>query len=178
MKRNLIASVVGGIILFFWQFLSNSVLNIHRPMMNYTAKQTEILDYLGKNLGEGHFYLPNTPDGTSMEESQKIMTTYMGKPFAQISYHNTSAEGMSTQMIRTIIIDILAVFLLVLVFSKMNYPSFTDILLSSLAIGFLSYLTTSYATSIWYETKSLPDLIEGTVSWGLVGAWLGWFLRR
>jgi sensor histidine kinase YesM len=178
MKKTIIASLVGGIILFMWQFLSNTVLNLHRPMQEYTPKQGEILEYLGKNLEEGFYYLPTYPAGTSQEEATKIMEESMGKPWAQIYYHKAAPTSITMNMVRSLVIDILAVFLLVWVVSQMSYPSFKTILFSSLAIGLLSYFTTAYGNSIWFETKSIPDLIDSVVSWGAIGAWLGWFLRR
>lgn len=178
MKRTLIASLVGGIILFLWQFLSWTVLNLHVSMQQYTPKQTEIMDYLSKNLDEGFYFLPTYPEGTSMADAEKYMKEYTGKPFAQIYYHKSSITSMAPNMARSLLIDILAVFLLVFVLSKMHYPSFQAILISSLAIGFLSYLSTSYTNSIWFQTKSMPDMIDAIVSWGLVGSWLGWILRR
>jgi hypothetical protein len=178
MKRMLIASIVGGLLLFIWQVMSWTFLNLHRPMQEYTPKQVEILDYLGQNLEEGFYLLPSSPDGTSQEEVEKNIAAAANKPWAQIYYHKADNTNMGANMARSLVIDILAVFLLVWVISKMTYPSFQTILISCLAIGFLSYLSTSYTNSIWYHTKSMPDLIDGLGSWGLIGLWLGWFLRR
>jgi hypothetical protein len=178
MKRMLIASIVGGLLLFMWQFMSWTILNLHRPMQDYTPKQAEILDYLGKNLNEGFYYLPTYPAGTSQEGIQKQMDAEMGKPWAQIYYHKASPTDMLPSMARSFLIDILAVLLMVWVVSKMTYPSFQTILLTCLAVGFLSYLSTSYTNSIWFQTKSMPDMIDALCSWGLVGLWLGWILRR
>ncbi len=178
MKRTLIASIVGGIIFFVCQALSWTVINLHRPMQNHTPNQTAILDYLSKNLEEGFYYLPTYPNGASTADIEKVMANAPGKPWAQIYYHKSSPTNMAPIMARSLLIDILVVFILVFVLSKMNYPSFQTILLCSLAIGFMSYLSTSYTNSIWFETKSLPDLIESLAIWGIVGTWLGWFLRR
>lgn len=46
------------------------------------------------------------------------------------------------------------------------------------AIGIIGYLTIPYLYSIWFETNSLGHLVDALVSWGLVGAWLGWWLPR
>ncbi len=178
MKRTLIASLVGGIIFFVCQALSWTVINLHRPMQNYTPNQTAILDYLSKNLEEGFYYLPTYPDDASPAVIESTMNEALGKPWAQIYYHKSSPTNMAPVMARSLLIDILIVFILVFIFSKMNFPSFQTILLSSLAIGFMSYLSTSYTNSIWFQTKSQPDLIESLAIWGIVGSWLGWFLRR
>ena len=72
----------------------------------------------------------------------------------------------------------LAVVLLIWVFLKMNNPSFQTILLSSIVVGFIGYLAGDYTKSIWFDTKTIMDLVDAVVSWGIIGAWLGWWLRR
>ena len=71
MKKSLIASIAGGIIIFFWQFLSNAALDLHRPASQSTPQQDSILAFLSTHLKEGKYFLPNTPDNASNEEKQK-----------------------------------------------------------------------------------------------------------
>ena len=54
MKKLFVGALVGGLILFIWQFLSWSLLNIHLPEMQYTPAQDEILSALSEaGLEEG-----------------------------------------------------------------------------------------------------------------------------
>ena len=46
MTKAIIGSIVGGIILFFWQFLSHTILNLHKGAEQYTPKQDSIMAYL------------------------------------------------------------------------------------------------------------------------------------
>lgn len=177
MKKTIIASVVGGLILFFWQFLSWTILDTHRPMQNYTPKQQEILDFLGQNLEEGNYYLPTLPQGASMEENEKFMKESMGKPWAEIRYHKAMNTNMSLNMIRGFLVDILVVFLFCSYLLKSSLD-FKRTLLSALMFGFVSYLITDYTRQIWFETNTIPDLIDVIVGWGIVGVWLGWWLQR
>jgi hypothetical protein len=178
MKKLLIGALIGGILLFFWQFLSNVVLNIHRPMQSYTAKQAEVLKYLSDNLEPGFYSLPNIPDGAPMAENEKLMTESNGKPWAQVQLHKSLDTQMGGKLARSFITDILAVLLLCWVLLKISNINFMNIFLCCLAIGLLSYLTTFYSNSIWFETISMPDLVDAIVGWGLVGAWLGWWMSR
>jgi hypothetical protein len=178
MKKLLIGALIGGIILFFWQFLSWSVLGIHDTMQTHTPKQTEILKYLDENLDEGFYYLPTLPQGHTSEELQKLTEDSMGKPWAQVYMHKKMEFSMGSNLGRGFAVAFLAVLLLTWVLMKIGKTSFMDTLLSCLAIGVMSYLTTSYAVGIWYETITMPDLIDALVSWGLVGAWLGWWLNK
>ena len=59
MKKTIIGTLVGGIILFMWQFLSWTALDLHRSAQNYSPKQDTILSYLSANLEkEGGYFLP------------------------------------------------------------------------------------------------------------------------
>jgi hypothetical protein len=178
MKKLFIASLVGGLLLFIWQFLSWSILGLHAEMQSYTPKQEEILKALGDNLEEGFYYMPAAPPGTSFEEETKLMESSAGKPWAQVYYHKSMNTNMPLNMGRGILVDILAVLLLSWVILKMGNPSTQTIIASSLAIGTIGYLTGIYTNSIWFEYKTMADLLDTIVSWGLVGTWLAWWLRR
>jgi hypothetical protein len=178
MKKIIIAALVGGIILFMWQFVSWTLSGLHTGMQKYTPKQDEILKYLGDNLEEGFYYLPTYPEGTSNEEAGKIMENSMGKPWAQVYYHKSLDANMGVNMVRGLVVDILAVLLLSWLLMKMGNASMQTIILTTLAVGFIGYLTDVYTKSIWFETKTLADLIDVIVGWGVVGVWLGWWLRR
>jgi hypothetical protein len=178
MKKLLIGALVGGILLFFWQFLSWSVLGIHNSMQSHTPKQTEILKYLDENLEEGFYYMPTLPEGHSNEDLQKLMTDSMGKPWAQVYIHKSMDMNMVSNLLRGFIVALLSSLLITWVLMKIGKTNLIEIVLCCLAIGIASYLTTSYAVSIWYSTKSMGDLIDAVASWGLVGLWLGWWLNR
>lgn len=177
MKKTIIASVVGGLILFFWQFLSWTILDTHRPMQNYTPKQQEILDFLGQNLEDGSYYLPTLPQGASMEENEKLMKESVGKPWAEIRYHKAMNANMSLNMIRGLLVDILVVFLFCSYLLKSSLD-FKSTLISALVFGLIAYLITDYTKQIWFETNTIPDLIDAIVGWALVGSWIGWWFGR
>ena len=66
MKKTIVAALVGGIIIFIWQFLSFALINFHKPAQNYTDKQDAIMTFLNsQQLPEGGYILPNIPDNTT-----------------------------------------------------------------------------------------------------------------
>ncbi|MBK8700072.1 MAG: hypothetical protein IPN29_11300 [Saprospiraceae bacterium] len=177
--KSIIACLVGGILLFMWQFLSWTFLNLHASNQQYNPKQTEIMQFLGENIGaDGNYFLPNYPPGTSMEDQQKMMEAAAGKPWAMISYHSSMDMSMSMNMFRGLVVDLLAVAMLIWLLMKFQNSNFTTVISSSICVGLISYLTTQYTNSIWFETNSMPDLIDALVSWALVGGWLGYWLNR
>lgn len=178
MKKIAIGSLVGGVILFLWQFLSWALLDLHRPMQEHTPKQGEILEYLDKTLEEGFYYLPTLPKGATPEEYESLMQASEGKPWAQIYYHKSLNTAMGMNMVRGLLSDIIAVALLCWILLKMGNASFQTIVISSFAVGIITFLTVVYTNHIWFETKVFSDLLDAIVQWGLTGLWLGWWLRR
>lgn len=179
MKKLIVGALVGGLILFIWQFLSWSLLNIHLPEMQYSPAQEEILNALSKaNLEDGGYFLPSAPQGTSMEEMEKMQNEAIGKPWATITYHKSFEISMAMNLIRGFAIDFVAVMLLGWVVSKFREITMSNILLSCLAIGFTGFLSIVYLENIWFETRTMGYLIDTVVSWGLIGIWLGFWLPR
>ncbi|MFN0213219.1 MAG: hypothetical protein ACKVT2_03110 [Saprospiraceae bacterium] len=179
MKKQIIATIVGGLILFIWQFLSWSTLGVHNSEYGYTANQDRIMEVLNQNLTEaGTYMVPGVPPGTSHEQAEALMQPNMGKPWASISYHKAFNMNMGMNMFRGFVVDLLAAFLLswlLLRFANLNMRS---ALQSSLFVGLIGYLTIPYLNSIWFENNSIGYLIDALVSWGLVGIWMGWWLPR
>ena len=178
-SKMLIGAVVGGLIVFIWQFLSWALINFHKGEQKYTPNQDTILQVLSTQLGEeGTYFLPNTPPGTSSEDQQKAMESQMGKPWAQISYHKSMSTDMGMNMFRGYLTDVVAVLLLIWLLMKIPTLNMQTDVLSCIVVGVIGYLTTEYTNSIWFEKNTLPDLLDAVVSWTLCGAWLGFWLRR
>ena len=178
MKKLLIGTLVGGILLFFLQFLSWGILNIHRSEMAYTEKQDVVLRFLSENLQEGNYFLPTVADGTSQDDAKKAMDASIGKPWAMIQYHNSMTNNMGMNMFRGLVVDFLAVFLLSWFLMKFSVVDFKNSVLGALAVGFIGYLTVNYTNAIWFEANTWSALLDVVVQWGIVGSWLGFWLGR
>jgi Flp pilus assembly protein TadB len=179
MKKQLIATVVGGLLLFIWQFLSFAAINFHKAESKYTPNQDKIIEALAQNLTEdGQYFLPQAPPGSTSEQQKAVMENSMGKPWATINYHASMDMSMGGNMARAFLIDLIAAFLLTWLLLKLQVLTFQTALFSSLAVGFMAYLTIPYLSSIWYETSSVGYLIDVVGEWGLIGVWLGWWLTK
>lgn len=178
MSKTLIASVVGGLILFIWQFLSWSMLNLHGSQLTYTPDQEKILQTLGEHLDEGSYFLPTVAPGAPAADREKLQAEAIGKPWAQIKYHKAFSMNMTSNMLRGFLVNVVSVFLMCWILMKIPDLDFMTVLLSSLAVGFTGYLTISYINHVWFETNSLPELIDTVAQWGICGLFLGWFLTR
>jgi hypothetical protein len=179
MKKWIIGSLVGAIIIFAWQAASWMFLGIHDSQMKYTPAQNEIMSVLSANIKEdGLYMLPSAATKKEMEAMKKDME---GKPWASVIYHKAWKDDMTMQMIRGFLVCFVMVLLLVIALSKGGMPNFTGFLTGSVAVGVLTFLWGPYMGHVWFN---LPwhmirgDIIDAIVAWGLCGAWLGWWMNR
>jgi hypothetical protein len=178
MNKLIIGSLAGGILLFMWQFLSWAALNLHADTSQYTPKQDTILSFLETQLEPGFYFLPNTPPGTSSEEKQALMKSAEGKPWAQIYYHASMKTSMGMNMARGFLVDVIITLLLCWILLQVKDRNFKDTVLISLSIGLIGYLAGVYSSAIWFENPTVMDLVDAIVGFGLVGAWLGYYLKK
>jgi hypothetical protein len=182
MKKLIIGALVGGIILFIWQFLTWGPLNLHRAQQQYTPKQDSIMAYLNTQFTtDGGYVLPNYSPNASSEEVQKQMAASQGKPWAQVIYH-TSMPGMNKMFVnmgRGLLVNFVIVWMLCWLLLKIPSASFATIFLGTWATGVIVFLNATYTQHIWFGSFDLiAHFIDALVAWGLAGIWLGWWLSR
>ncbi|MGZ5286056.1 MAG: hypothetical protein ACXWB9_02680 [Flavisolibacter sp.] len=180
MKKLLIGSIVGGLIIFIWQFISFAAINFHKPIQQYTDKEEAIMNFLNsQGLEEGGYFLPGMPEGISKEDYEAKMKKVVGKPWASLQYHKELENNMVMNMIRGFLVNVIAVYLFCWLVRRMNRPTFSTIMLSALVLGLIIFLNAPYINYIWFKSHDIwAHLLDYIVSWGLVGAWLGWWLTR
>jgi hypothetical protein len=174
MKKVIIGSLVGGLLIFIWQTLSHVAFNLHEPVQQYTAKQDSILTYLNKQeLAPGGYILPRMSHNQSMEELEGFTKSIAGKPWARVIFYPSYKTDMTMNMVRGFVLDIFMVFLLVWIISKLKIPRRSTIVGVSVVIGLIAFCNTSYTEHIWYPVYDLrAQLIDSVVAWGLCGFWL------
>jgi hypothetical protein len=182
MKKTIIGALVGGIIIFVWQFLTWGPLNNHHAQQQYTPKHDSILAYLGSQFSEdGAYFMPGFAPGTSREEMEKEMENMVGKPWAMVTYHKsmTGMSKMYMNMGRSLLVNIVIVWLLCWLLGKISSPSFGTIFLGSVGTGIIVFLNAPYTMHIWYGSFDLmAHFVDALVAWGATGLWLGWWLTR
>ena len=182
MKKMIIGALVGGIILFAWQFITWGALNLHEAQQKYTPKQDSVLAYLGTQFSEdGAYMMPTSAPGTSNDEMEKQMKAREGKPWAQVVYHK-SMPGMSQMFMnmgRSLAVNFVVILLLCWLLVKIPSPSFSTIFIGTLGTGIIIFLHAPYTMHIWYGSFDLmAHLTDAFVAWGAAGLWLGWWLTR
>ena len=179
MKKTIIAALVGGIIMFLWQFLSWNISGLHQAAQQYTPQQEKIMAHLNSlQLKEGGYIIPMPPPNASMEEWNKTMDAAAGKPWARVEYHASLSDNMPLNMTRGLITNVLTMLLLCWVVLRFKSRSFATILTASLATGLIVFLNVPYTNYLWDHSFDIwGHLADAVISWGLVGLWLGWYLK-
>lgn len=178
--KTFIGALVGGILIFIWQFLSWTMLQSHDKTMQYTPKQDSVLTYLNSQFsGDGSYMMPRSAPGTSMKECQEHMKNAIGKPWAMVVYHTSMKDNMGSNMLRNLVVNILAIWLLCSILAGITVNTFGKTFLACLFTGLIIFLQGPYVMHIWYESFDIwAHLADYVISWTLVGLWLGWFLNR
>lgn len=180
MMRKLIAALVAGTLIMLWQTASHTFLQLHASQEMYTPAQDTILQVLSTHLKtDGQYFIPGVPPGTSMEEMEKVMASSMGKPYASILYHPVQDMDMTMNMLRGFGTYIILAFVLVWLIGQFKQLRFSNVLLASLAVGFISFSFHPYAGYIWYKIPGVNiELLDSLLAFGLAGLWLGWYLPK
>jgi hypothetical protein len=183
MKKNLIGALVGGLLIFVWQTLSWTVLDLHRPSQDYTPKQDTIMNFLNSQLEkEGGYALPTVPKGTSFEEATKQGEASLGKPYALIQYHkkfDMDSSTMMMNMFRGLVASMFMVWMLCWILSKWSKASFSNIFIACIFTGLIVYISEPYSQFIWYKIfDNRAHLIDALAGWGICGVWLGWWMKK
>jgi len=182
MKKWIIGSLAGAIIVFAWQFLSWSFLGIHSGSEKYSPAQDSIVSMLSSTLKEdGMYFMPTVPPGSSQSDMEKLGEQTAGKPFAMVVYNKSFENNMTKSMIRGFVIDLILVLLLISILVRGGVPNFIGIFSGAIAVGLFTFLWGPYMSLNWFQmpwSAIKGDLIDAVVAWGLCGLWLGWWLRR
>lgn len=177
--KTLIGALVGGILVFLWQFMSWSLVNIHKSEQQYTENQDTIIQFLSQqNLSDGTYFLPQAAPGADMEAQQAFMQSMAGKPWAIVSYRSAMNTDMMMPMLRGLLVDIFAVWLLGWLLGKIPSLTMTQTMSVCIVVALIGYLTTEYTNAIWFEYNTLAHLADAVGCWAICGAWLGWWRNR
>jgi uncharacterized membrane protein YedE/YeeE len=171
MKRKLLFSIIGAVIIFAWQFLSYAMPNFHKSASAYTPAQDEILAKLQElGLKEGMYLLGQPDPALSQAEKTASMDKLTGKPWAVINYHMENSMDMAMPMIRGILVCFVISFLLFWLFQQQKDPSLLNRLYLALAVGMIGFFFTPYTNFIWYKAPDIfAHFADAIVPWLILG---------
>ena len=171
MKKTLLFTLIGGVIIFVWQFISFAVPNFHKSSMEYTPAQDELLAAIEKSgLKEGMYMLGQADPELSKEDYQAATESYQGKPWAILNFQEDSSMSMALNMTRGFIIALLLSWIFFWVIRQQKDPSLMKRVLLGIAIGFMGFLFVPYTNFIWFKEPDIwAYMLDGVVPWALLG---------
>lgn len=191
MKKILIASTVGAIILFLWGFLSWAILPLHFHTYMHSQVQDPILKILANSSVETGAYLLPMADNRNLsyadskyrEESKRVMTENNGKPMATVYYLKEGYDASGMTFLRGFLFTFLSALAACLILSPglaaMNsfFGRWWLTLLVGLLIGSAGPLMQyNWMGMPWKFTVDM--LADSFLNWAVVGLWFAWYLKN
>jgi hypothetical protein len=171
MSRKILFSLLGGVIIFAWQFLSFAMPNFHKKAATYTPLQDTLIQKFSElGLKEGMYMLGQADPAASRDEQCKQYEKLEGRPWAVINYHMDNNMEMTMPMIRGFLICVVISFLLFWLFLQQKEPTLVNRILLALAVGLIGFFFIPYTSFIWYRE---PDIFayfaDALVPWIILG---------
>jgi hypothetical protein len=160
--RAFLAAVLGGIIMFIWNFIAHDVLPLGEIGMREFNNEDQVLDALKTNVGDapGLYHFPGHkagPNATRQERDEAIkraMEKATTGPSGLLVYHPTRqfsfGKLLGTEFATELLEAILAVFLL----TQTRIQTFGGRVGFILVVGILGAITTNIPYWNWYGFPS------------------------
>ena len=175
MKNPLVYTAIGGLVLFFWQFLSFAALNLHGSAQSYTPKSAEIIGFLESiDLEHGMYALgapsPEERSDPGLQEEYLLRTE--GKSWGVLNYQPDWTNNMLPNLGRGLFMNVLTALFLFLMLNGMADRSTKRRILVAVAVGWVGYMYFPYSNFIWFKNPDIwAHMIDATVPFALLG-WL------
>jgi hypothetical protein len=191
MKKILIASVVGAVILFAWQALSWMVTPFHLHTFRHTPAQDSIIAVLNNSgLTTGVYQLPSV-DNTNVsgfdadyhKKSEELMNASVGHPAATIFYVGSVHAMHAAPMLKGFLYDLIALFCACMLLS-LAYQSDASFFMRWWMVMLIAIIYVMQGPMMghnwmwqpWHYTKGF--IWDAFIGWGLAGLWLAKYLGK
>lgn len=184
--RILIAALLGGLLVFFWGFVSHTLLPLGESGMEQPVDEDVVLAALKQGLPakEGLYFVP-TIDHDAYDDPAKV-AAYSAKalahPNAVVFYQPVGRDGMAMGPMLGVELATNVVSAGVLAWILALLPAgFGRRVSVAVAAGVFGWLIISVPQWNWYRfplDMTLAGLVTAVVGWGLAGAVMAWWLGR
>jgi len=184
MKKLILATLLGMVALFVWQFIAWTVVMLHESTLSSYPGDTEVIKELTVNLpSTGVYYYPPMPAESGGEAMNAWVAQHKAGPLLTISIMKEGADPYNPlPFVWGIIINFLMVLLVAYILNRTlsAWPRYFQRVGFVIAFSVFAWLGSSALNSIWlyqpwdYSLVMLADLIIG---WTLVGLILAWMIK-
>jgi hypothetical protein len=184
--RIAIATLLGGLVMFFWGAFAHMVLPIGEMSFRAPVNEDKVIAALRDNLPAEHaiFMLPyfDMAKGDDPKAKEAFSTKAKASPFAFIVYSPFGRDymEMGANLFHQWLSDTLAALLIVLILIRSTTSAIRG-LYTGLAFGVFAWLSMMVPFWNWYRFPAaftLGTLLEQAFGWLLAGAVMGWWLGR
>lgn len=172
MKKQILFSIVGGLAIWIWQFISFMQMNLHQDSVSKLANQEEVMQFLKEKVGKSGAYLLPQPDHAmvKMEEAAAYEASIKGKPWARIFYYESYDTNMMANVLRGLLTNIVLIFMFSILIKNIPNRNLSKNLLISLIVGMIIFVNGIYTNHMWYPLFDLNiHLLDCVVEWTMIG---------
>lgn len=183
MKKIVIATLIGALVVFAFQAMSWMVTPIHADTLRYSEHDAEIHAFLSERLKDDAVYsFPGKPPGMSESEHQEQMAAHANEPWMVVTNHTSMDMDMSGNMLTGFLYSVLSVLIIVWILTAgaSVFTSFGSRFFICVLFGVFLVLNSSLADMNWWSAPwhfVQGELIDGLVTWSLCGLWLGFYMK-
>jgi len=110
---------------------------------------------------------------------EQYIKDHHGKPHAVLNYHHELDLTMTSNLIRSLVMNLLTAFALFWLLGQLPVTSYTGRILASLCIGLIGFMFVPYSNFIWFKNPDIrAHLIDAIVPFSILGALSSFFHKR
>ncbi|MBI4547620.1 MAG: hypothetical protein HY707_06560 [Ignavibacteriae bacterium] len=190
-SKLLIASLLGGAVLFIWGALSHMVLGLGEASIKPIPNERAVLTAMQDNIREpGFYFFPGMESSPNMtkEDQEAAMKRWEEKysvgPYGILIYHPDGTQPLSPkQLLIELLSDILAAFLAAFLLARAlgGLSGFGGRVLFVTLLGLFAWMAIEIAYWNWYGFPfgyAFSSLIDQIVGFFLVGLVLATMIKK
>jgi hypothetical protein len=181
MKRNLLVVLLSTLFVFVWNAISWTVLPFHSNSLQNLPEKALVNDIEQVMSGSGVYHYPGLPNKelSIAEISEKLQE---GPRITFMVYQEGSFELFEpTTLLISLLLNLLLCIVLLLILSKLQLTSFSEVLKWCLLFGMLVSLTSDFALMNWYKFPlgyAIVNVMDHLVAFSLIGVVYWYFSRK
>ena len=167
-KKNVLAVLLAGIVLFLWGFISHEVLPLYKhALLKFTSEEAVTQASVANAPTPGVYFMPYVPQdakGMSADEFKTAQQTAIeklkGGPFVFASVRLGAMGSFPTYFLIQFLTDVLTAFFLLLVLMKVHEQSYWNRVMICVWIALAAFAVKSLPMWNWYEFSSAFTFAE------------------
>jgi hypothetical protein len=183
--RIVVAGLLGGLVLFFWGFVSHTFLPLGEMGHETPKNEDAVLAVLKENLDEEGYYV--VPGITAEQYEDPAAVAAWGdktsaNPYAFILYQpvGRNEAEMGPRLVTELVTNLLSAILAAWVINLAGVGFFRRVLMAT-SLGLFAWLVVSVPQWNWYRfpwDMTVGNLAMSVVGWFLAGLPMAWWLGR